>query len=737
MTSAELTTAAARGSSHLEKADVPVSPAGPGTLPGTATGRESHREPSSTRFRADVAGLRAVAVGLVLLYHAGLPFLPGGFVGVDVFFVISGFLITGQLITEIERTGRVSLLGFYARRAKRILPAATVVLAASAVAVRLFVPRGEWQGIGGDIAAAAIYVVNWRFADRAVDYLAADTPPSPVQHFWSLAVEEQFYLVWPLLIILAILAARRLRRTNVRPVLWVGLAILAVPSFVWSIVATAASPQRAFFVSTTRLWELGIGAGIALIATRAARMPRALAVILGWLGLAAIVVAALLVTADTAWPGYAAALPTLGAAAVIAAGAAAGSRGPVLVLGTRPFRWVGDLSYSLYLWHWPMLIVAAAYWDDLSLTRGMAVALASVVPAWLTFRLVENPLRYSRAISKSPRLALSLGGNFTMAGICAGLALVLTGAWAAAATPSGGRYAPGAALLSTTPGTAPIGPVPERFDFISPDPLKLRQGFMDVPVTNRDKCFQQVAGAEVLWCTYGKPDGATTVALVGDSKMDQWLPAFQVLAEQNDWKLVIAAKGACAFTSAKVLKGDGSDKLYTDCIEWNRTLLRRLVEERPDYVVTSQSAATALDASGKGASVDAMVAGVRSSWKKLDSVGTKVIVLANNPHPGPAIVQCADKNRKHLSACAFDRERHDQDPAYRMQRKAVAGMPKVKMIDLFDAVCPTEKCPVVFGNVLIYRGGSHIGAAYVKTMAPHLARALSDIGVPARFSPSN
>ncbi|MFG3297644.1 acyltransferase family protein [Micromonospora chersina] len=729
MNSPELTTVAASGSSQIE----PSTPAGPDTLPGGAAGREPRREPS--RFRADVAGLRAVAVGLVLLYHAGLPFLPGGFVGVDVFFVISGFLITGQLIGEIDRTGRISLVGFYARRAKRILPAATVVLAATAVAARLLVPRGQWQEIGSDIVAAAIYVVNWRFADRAVDYLAADAPPSPVQHFWSLAVEEQFYLVWPLLIILAILAAKRLRRTGVRPVLWVGLAVLAVPSFAWSIVETATSPERAFFVSTTRMWELAVGAGTALIATGAARLPRALAVVLGWLGLAAIVTAALLITKGTAWPGYAAALPTLGAAAVIAAGAAAGPRGPVLVLGTRPFRWVGDLSYSLYLWHWPMLVVAGAYWDGLSVERGLVVVLASLVPAWITFRLVENPLRYSRAISRSPRLALSLGGNFTMAGICAGLALVLTAALAASATPSDrGRYAPGAALLSTTPGTAPIGPVPERFDFISPDPLRFAQGFLDVPDTNRDRCFQQIAGAEVLSCTYGNPHGATTVALVGDSKMDQWLPAFQVLAAQNDWKLVITVKASCPFTGARVLMADGSRKLYTDCMEWNRTLLRRLVEERPDYVVTSQSAGSAVDAAGKW-SVDAMVAGVRSSWRALDSVGTKVVVLANNPHPGPAIVQCADRNRDHLSACAFDRERHDEDPAFQMQRKAVAGMPEVKMIDLFDAICPTERCPVVFGNVLVYRGGSHIGAAYARTTAPHLARALSDVGVPTRFSP--
>ncbi|MGC4893811.1 acyltransferase family protein [Micromonospora sp. DT31] len=696
-------------------------------------GHEPAPESTPSRFRADVAGLRAVAVGLVLLYHAGLPFVPGGFVGVDVFFVISGFLITGQLLGEIGRTGRISLTGFYARRAKRILPAATVVLAATAVAVRLFVPRGEWQAIGGDIAAAATYVVNWRFADRAVDYLAEDVAPSPVQHFWSLAVEEQFYLIWPLLIVLALLAARKLRRANVRPVLWAGLAVLAVPSFTWSILETANSPERAFFVSTTRLWELGVGAAVALLATAAARMRRSVAVALGWLGLVAIVASALLVSAKTAWPGYAAALPTLGAAAVIAAGAAAGSRGPVLLLGTRPFRWVGDLSYSLYLWHWPMLVVAAAHWGDLSLTEGVVVALASVVPAWLTFRLVENPLRYSRKISTSPRLALSLGGNFTLAGICAGLVLVLMGAWAAAATTTRARYAPGAALLSTTPGTAPIGPVPERFDVITPDPLQIRQGFMDVPDTNRDKCFQQVAGAEVLTCTYGNPNGATTVALVGDSKMDQWLPAFQVLAAQNDWKLVISAKAACAFTSATVVKGDGTP--YPDCVAWNKALLKRLVEERPDYVVTSQSASTAVGGGDGRASVAAMVAGVRSSWKKLDSVGVQVVVLANNPHPGAA-VSCADKNRKRLSACAFDRERHDQDPAYRMQRQAVAGTPRVKMIDLFDAVCPTDRCPVVFGNVLIYRGGSHIGAAYVKTTAPHLARALTDVGVPVRFAPA-
>ena len=688
-------------------------------------------ERSSDRFRGDVAGLRAVAVGLVLLYHAGLPFLPGGFVGVDAFFVISGFLITGQLIAEIDRTARISLPAFYARRAKRILPAATVVLFVTAASVRLLVPRTRWEEIGGDIVSAATYVVNWRLADRAVDYLAEDSPPSPVQHYWSLAVEEQFYLVWPLLILAAIFVARVIHRKNVRPILWIGILIVAVPSFAWSVIETASSPERAFFVSTTRIWELSIGAGIALITTSVARIPRALAAIAGWLGLAAILASALLVTSRTPWPGYTAALPTLGAAAVIAAGTAAGPRGPVAILGTRPFRWIGDLSYSLYLWHWPMIVLATAHWDGLSVARGTAVVVASVIPAWITFRLVENPLRYSRAVSRSPRLALSLGGNFTMVSILAGIALLVTSASAVSITESPDQRAPGADVLVASPGDRLADAVPDQFEFITPDPL---QATKDLPDTTADECFQQMVSAELVWCTYGNPRGVTKVALVGDSKMDQWLPAFQLLATQNDWKLVVAFKGACPFMSATALKGDDPNVPYPDCTQWNATLLDRLVVERPDYVVTSHVSSRATDSDG-GASIDAMISGMRDSWSTLESVGTKVILIANNPYPGLNVMECVDKNRDRLSACAYSRDRHLADPAFLTQRQAVAGT-NVKMIDLFDAICPMKQCPPVIGNVLVYRRGSHITATYVETLTPQLAQALSDVGMPVHFTQS-
>jgi peptidoglycan/LPS O-acetylase OafA/YrhL len=218
---------------------------------------------SAAGFRADVEGLRAIAVLTVMWFHAGLGGLTGGFAGVDIFFVISGFLITGQLVREVEASGRIPLPRFYARRAKRLFPAAATVLVATAVLTWLALPRVTWRDTGGDLVAAAAYVVNWRLAARSVDYLATDTAHSPVQHFWSLAVEEQYYLLWPVLLTLVAVLIRRWR-LPVRPMMAVGLAAITIPSLAWSIHLTSSDPARAYFVTTTRLWELGIGALVAV-----------------------------------------------------------------------------------------------------------------------------------------------------------------------------------------------------------------------------------------------------------------------------------------------------------------------------------------------------------------------------------------------------------------------------------------------------------------------------------------
>ncbi|MCI0689542.1 MAG: acyltransferase [Sporichthyaceae bacterium] len=674
-------------------------------------------------FRGDVEGLRAVAVGLVLLYHAGLAFVPGGFVGVDVFFVISGFLITGLLVKELRRTGRISLVGFYARRAKRLLPATAAVLIATAALVITFVPRLYWSQLGEDIVASALYAVNWQLAERSVDYLAEDSGASPVQHFWSLAVEEQYYLVWPVLLLLVTWWARS-RGRSITGSLWVGLAVVGIPSLLWSIYLTSYEPARAFFVTTTRMWELAIGAAVAITASQLARIPQVVAIVLGWAGLLAIALSGLVYTVGTPWPGYAAALPTLGAAAVIATGVAAGRHGPVKLLGTSPFLWVGALSYSLYLWHWPLIVIATHHWGELSVERGLLVAAISVIPAWLTYRLIENPFRYSPAISRSPRLALSLGANATLIGVLAGILVVV--AVPAASSPA--ANSPGAAVLSDDPRDDPAGLALNRVESITPDPLFARE---DVPSIHRDNCQQNEAASEALVCIRGAEQGATTVAVVGDSKVVQWLPALEELAGRNDWKLVIYAKSGCAFADA-ITTAPSRAEPYHSCVSWNQNVLSALFADKPDYLITSQGKAQALvngEPAGPTAARKALADGLRARWMQLVDAGIGVVVIRDTPWPRMQVDLCVSEHLDNLTACTYEREKGMTGGGGPTQLAALEGSRGVNFIDLNDAICPAERCPPVIGNVLVYRQGSHITATFARSLAPRLEAALATAGL--------
>ena len=358
-------------------------------------------------FRPDIEGLRAIAVGTVLIYHAGLPFFHGGFIGVDVFFVISGFLITGLLVAEIERTGRLSIAGFYARRIKRLLPATMVVLLTTVALSWMFLSPLRRLSTSGDVAASALYVINWRLAGQAVDYLAQGEDPSPVQHFWSLAVEEQFYVLWPLLLIVAAMVVRR-RGWGLRSTLLGFIVALSVPSFIYSLHLTHSQPGAAYFSSLTRAWELGVGAALAIVAPWLFRLPSTFSRILGWGGVAAILWAAITFTDATPFPGRAALWPVLGAAAVIAAGVTAGKNGPVRLLGRPAMLHVGRISYSWYLWHWPLLVIAAAIWGHLTAWQGVLVLAVSYVPTRLTTRFVEDPFRRSKVLVEFPKRAFAL-----------------------------------------------------------------------------------------------------------------------------------------------------------------------------------------------------------------------------------------------------------------------------------------------------------------------------------------
>ncbi len=667
-------------------------------------------------FRPDIEGLRAVAVVAVLLYHAGLTWLPGGFVGVDVFFVISGFLITSLMMREIERDGRLRLASFWARRARRLLPASTLVLLFSAVVTLLWLPVTTRKAFGGDIIAAAWYVVNWRLGLREVDYLAENVGASPVQHYWSLAVEEQFYLVWPLLITVLVATFPKRRRLA----LLLGIAAVSIVSFVYALDFSVARPGLAFFFSTTRVWELGVGALLAIAYPVLRRLPRLVRLSLGWVGLALIAVGILTLDGSTTWPGTATLLPVLGTAAAILGGAGGlARRGVGRVLSLGPAVWIGGISYSLYLWHWPLLVAAEGVWGDLSVPAGLLVVLASVVPAWLSFRYVEDPMR------RAPRLALSrpalLAGAFSMvvatvagAAVVASFGLVKTVDVASAGDARGAQVIEGAGVDWTT-----VDEVTE----LRPSPLSFA---VDIPAIYDTDCVVPEDSDRFEACEFGDVDGDRTVALVGDSKAVQWFTPVEEIARREGWRLVVIGKNTCAFADAPRLLGSRPN---ATCKAWAAKALAKLKEIKADVVLTVSHYGTALPPGSTSAGDYAqapMVDGLTRYWQEIVDTGAKLVPILDTPGPRVAVPECVQDNLKRLTRCAYAKADGVQRSGAAAQEEAAAKVPEARVVDMSSEVCPDGKtCPAVIGNVLVYRSGTHLGDTYAETTRPALAESLA------------
>lgn len=662
-------------------------------------------------LRRDIEGLRAVAVVAVLAYHAGVSWLPGGFVGVDVFFVISGYLITLLMLREVARTGRLRLRDFWARRARRLLPAGTFVLLFSAFVTVMWLPVTSRREFGGDIAAAALYAVNWRLGYREVDYLAEDVGLSPVQHYWSLAVEEQFYVLWPLLVAgVAALAGRRHRAA-----LFAVVLALTATSFAWAVHYSVDQPGLAFFVSTTRLWELGVGALLAVAAPAVRRVPSAVRAVLGWLGLGAIGLSVLTVDAQTAWPGPVTLLPVLGAAAAIAAGGAGMERrlGVGHLLGRRPLVWVGGLSYSLYLWHWPFLIAAEGIWGGgLEVRHRLLVVLASAIPAWVSYHLIEDPLRRSPDLRTAPP-SLRLGAIGTALACVAGLAVVgslrLTGT-VAEATP---QQAPGAAVLTAPQPTGPDWTTVESVERMRPSPLKAND---DLPRIYATDCVTSQQSASYRSCVHGDRDGRRTVVLVGDSKAAQWFTPMDRIARAQGWRLLVMVKSGCSFADAPRLH-DGQRN--PSCDAWGRWALDAVRSARPEVVVTVTHGGDALEP-GAGSTTqtqEAMVAGLVRQWRAVQRAGALVVPILDTPgRPGGRVPECVQENLDRLTRCGYPMARALPSSGAPAQAAAARLVPGVRVLDMQDAVCPDlTTCPPVIANVLVYRTGSHISDTYAAT----------------------
>jgi peptidoglycan/LPS O-acetylase OafA/YrhL len=684
-------------------------------------------------FRGDIQGLRAVAVLLVVLWHGGVTLLPGGFVGVDVFFVISGFLITEMLISQLRTSGRFSLVGFYARRAKRLLPAAATALVGALLVTYFFLPKIRWAGTAADVVASSLYVVNWRFAGQSTDYLAQNTAPSIVQHYWTLSVEEQFYLVWPLLLLL-VTALIRWLGWSVEFGLALAFGAVFVPSFAWSIFLSEAEPERAYFVTTTRMWEFALGGSLAIFLPRImASLQRWLAAVAGWAGMAAVLFAALFYGESTAFPGSAAFVPTIGAVGIIVGGLMAGRLGPAVVLDTRPMRAIGALSYSLYLWHWIVLVAADARFGPLTAAGSLAAVAFSVLPAWLTYRYVENPIRYAPRFRLVPARALRLGLLVTFVPVLAAAVLIsppVVGGTRAGWMPAvAGENPMGAGVLKDPPRGDPRGGPTDRVSELFPDPLLVRG---DLPSVYDEGCHQDEKESAVTSCLYGPSDAKYRVAIVGDSHAAQWVPALRVAGDARRWRVVTYTKSGCPLLSAQVPYG-ARQRTYRSCIQWNANVLAQLVgDDRPDLVVTTNYDYQLLR-DGKPlaekARWTAFVEGLRTSWRALTSAGLPVIVIRDTPRPGLDIAECIEKHTDRLTECAFPRDQALAGVGP-IQAEAAAGMAGVHMVDLNDAICPTDTCAPVIGQVIVYRDDNHLTATYARSLGPRLEAAIDAVMSP-------
>jgi peptidoglycan/LPS O-acetylase OafA/YrhL len=685
-------------------------------------------------FRPDIEGLRAVAVLAVVLFHAACPGVSGGFVGVDVFFVISGFLITGLLYREVDTTGTIGLPRFYAARARRLLPASAAVIAATAVAAALLLPPLQVREVLGDAIACALYVGNYRFALHGTDYLAADAPPSPLQHYWSLGVEEQFYLVWPALIIGTVWALHRLRRrASEKPSLapYVGvLAAVAVVSFAISLDWTRTLPSWAFFSLPSRAWELAAGGLIALTASQWRRLPPRAAAIVGWGGLILIVVTCFDLGGKTPYPGTAALLPVLGTALVIGAGCALPSSGAGRVLSLPAMRMIGRVSYSWYLWHWPVLLLAPALiGHSLGLAGRLTAAAVSFLLAVLTLGLIENPIRYAPRIKRSPRRSLALGAGVTVAAVCVGLVLLAVrpvpvghGTAAAAVTVN----APGP---STSPGdqreaivaqmTAQVQAAVTASAAMTSVPSNLSPSLSDAP---GDKPSVFLNGCVRSWretgqdeCASGDTASPTTVALVGDSHAAMWDPAFEPLAEQRHWRLETLGKVTCPLMDLPITS-PYLGREYTECVQWRNEILARLDKERPRLIVLSMSRRYGADF-GFTSYDPAWMDSLTRLVSRLRATGAGVLVLGPIPDPRTTVPTCLSGHLDDVSACTPNRPEAVNEAGIAAEAAATTAGGG-QYADLTPLFCTPEVCPLVVGNNLVYRDDNHVTIEYAQTLGP-------------------
>ncbi|MFB2597845.1 acyltransferase family protein [Herbiconiux sp. P17] len=724
----------------------------------------SPEPPVRPAFRADVQGLRAVAVVAVILNHViGWP--AGGFAGVDVFFVISGFLITGLLLRDREQHGRVSLRRFYAKRMRRILPAAVTVLIATSVAASFLFNRPRAVSTLWDAVSSLFFVSNWRFAAEGTDYFHATDAVSPLQHFWSLSVEEQFYLVWPWLMLLVLaVAARSVRAsgTRVRIAVGVVLAVIVAASFWYALWDTATSPAPAYFSTLSRVWELGVGALLAAAAPALARLPVAVRVLGGWIGLAGILASFFVISADSPFPGPWAAFPVLATALVIAAGV--GGRQRHLVPLVNPVSvFVGDLSYSLYLWHFPILVFLLVLMPQQSTTVTLIILGLTLAVSLVSYFLIEQPLH------RSPWLAGRAGGDreaeradrseawqswrerfgaqFILSSL--GLVVIVVAVVVSAQVtlrggPSAAPGAPGAPVAAAPDDGSDSGD-PAAQPTVNPEdelqaqlaaaaaatswPGDLSPSLDDAIAagssTNPARaCFDIGATPDVGSCTWGSGDAPNHLYLVGDSEALSYAPAFKALAESSEgrWKVTTIGLYGCRFTDV-LIQNDGAGVMDA-CQQRKQDVASHIASDAPQLVVVSNAFALGKASDGRPLSTADIVASTVAETAKYGASG-RLVYLAPPPL-GASLGQCYSPATSPQNCnVGIDQAWQDFEDA----TAAAAGASGDHVVSSLPFSCANGVCPAFAGTLPTKYDTVHLTPQFAEHLAPSIRWELAAQGL--------
>jgi peptidoglycan/LPS O-acetylase OafA/YrhL len=682
-----------------------------------ASGDEAGTAPGDRPFRPDVEGLRAVAVLLVVLFHSQVSAVSGGYIGVDVFFVISGFVITGVLLRERASLGRTSILSFYGRRCRRIIPAATLVIIATVGLAYWFL------GIAGGIPAvtdgrwAAVFLANFHFIATGTNYLSSQQPPSSLQNFWSLAVEEQFYVVYPTLFLLV--AGARVLSLRVR------LAVCLI--VVIGVSDTHNNPIDAYFSPFTRGWELALGALVAVCTPWLLKIPARLAALATWLGLGAIVVAACSFNSLTAYPGSLVAIPVVGAALIIAGGMNAHAIGAEALLRLPPFRWLGKLSYSVYLWHWPILIIAAEYAGktSLSVKDNLGWDVVALVASVATYFFLENPVRHARKLLSIKWASVGLGVGLvavTLVFITVESHLASAGGPGSEETHSSvvglakGPLVPLSTVLAAVAASGHIKELPSPLDPPLAKMVANPRPYI-APGWPTGGCSPKPLQTEVPACVFGDLGAHRTMVLYGDSHAGMWFQALDGIATREHWKLVLLFKNGCPASVVAVADYEGVRA--ATCDRWHRYVIPRIKRIDPELLIVSQTSGYITPGGGQY-TTGQWQRSLESLLTELSTPNTRQVVIGNLAVPATIGPDCLARHTDNVQACAIP-----PDPAFtefNAAEKQAAEAGGASYIDPLPWFC-ARTCSPVIGHDDIY-WDDHVTVGYALFLEGVLERSL-------------